>query len=529
MDLETPLPVLIAASAETKGERIFVQQINGPDITYQAFHQSALDWAAAFSALGVGSGDPVASMLPNGINSYRCWIGLSWLRAIEVPINPQFLGLTLAYPLNHSRASVLVIARCFVERLGPLAAGLAHLKTVVILDAEDELPNLPWRVVGGPEFLSAGVPASREPPRYHDAHAVIYTSGTTGPSKGVLQPWVNLHGMAAGMFPDDNPSDYDDGGVFTCWPTFHSSGKFGMCAALLFGLRMVFRETFSLSSFWDDIRRYRCTHAPLLVVSSLLMQQPKRLEDRDNPLVRVGMYPMIAEFKEFETRFGVRVSAGYGTTESGWAVTTASPANHKVNGRPAPGYQIRIANEHGEELPPEMIGEILVRHELPWRLNKGYLGMPEATAEAWRDGWFHTGDAGKFDAEGNLYFVDRLKDSLRRRGHNISSFEVEAEVLAHPGVAECACVGVPSEIANKGDAVKDDDVKIFVVAMTGATLRGEELIKFLVPRAPKFMIPRYVEIVPELPKTPTGKVRKAELRARPAGDTCFDRGPDRAR
>jgi carnitine-CoA ligase len=529
MDLETPLPVLIAALAETKGERVFVQQINGPDITYQAFHQSALDWAAAFSALGVGPGDPVASMLPNGMNSYRCWIGLSWLRAIEVPINPQFLGQTLAYPLNHSQASVLVIARCFVERLGPLAAGLAHLKTVVVLDADDELPNLPWRVVGGPEFLSAGVPAAREPPRYHDAHAVIYTSGTTGPSKGVLQPWVNLHGMAAGMFPDDNPSDYDDGGVFTCWPTFHSSGKFGMCAAPLFGLRMVFRETFSLSSFWDDIRRYRCTHAPLLVVSSLLMQQPKRLEDRDNPLVRVGMYPMIPEFKEFETRFGVRVSAGYGTTESGWAVTTASPANHKVNGRPAPGYQIRIANEHGEELPPETIGEILVRHELPWRLNKGYLGMPEATAEAWRDGWFHTGDAGKFDAEGNLYFVDRLKDSLRRRGHNISSFEVEAEVLAHPGVAECACVGVPSEIANKGDTVKDEDVKIFVVAMTGATLRGEELIEFLIPRAPKFMIPRYVEIVPELPKTPTGKVRKAELRARPTGDTCFDRGPDRAR
>lgn len=529
MDLETPLPVLIAELAEKEGERVFVQQIDGPDHTYKEFHRSALDWAAAFVALGVGSGDPVATMLPNGMTSYRCWIGLSWLRAIEVPINPQFLGQTLAYPLNHSQAQVLVIARRFVERLAPLAVGLPHLKTVVVPDADGELPKLPWRVVGGAEFLNAGVPASYEPPRYHDAHAVIYTSGTTGPSKGVLQPWVNLHGMAAGMFPEDNPSDYDDGGIFTCWPTFHSSGKFGMCAALLFGLRMVFRETFSVTSFWDDIRRYRCTHAPLLVVSGLLMQQPERPDDRDNPLVRVGMYPMIPEFKKFEKRFGVRVSAGYGTTESGWAVTTASPVNHKVNGRPAPGYQIRIANEHGEELPAETIGEILVRHELPWRLNKGYLGMPEATAEAWRDGWFHTGDAGKFDAEGNLYFVDRIKDSLRRRGHNISSFEVEAEVLAHPGVAECACVGVPSEIANKGDTVKDDDVKVFVVAIPGATLRGEELIKFLIPRAPKFMIPRYVEIVPELPKTPTGKVRKADLRARPTGENCFDRGPDRAR
>lgn len=529
MDLETPLPVLIAALAEKKGERPFVQEINGQDHTYAQFHQSALDWANAFAASGVGSGDLVATMLPNGMTSYRCWIGLSWLRAMEVPINPHFRGQTLAYPLNQSRATVLVIAERFVERLGLLASGLPHLKTVVIPDADGELPNLPWRVVRGADFLGAGVRASYKLPRYHDVHAVIYTSGTTGPSKGVLQPWVNLHGMAAGMFPDDDPTDYDDGGVFTCWPTFHSSGKFGMCVAPLFGLRMVFRETFSLSSFWNDVRRYRCTHAPLLVVSGLLMQQPESPDDRDNPLVRVGMYPLIPEFKKFETRFGVRVSAGYGNTEVGWAVTTASPGNHKVNGRPAPGYQIRIANEHGEELPAQTVGEILVRHELPWRLNKGYLGMEEATAEAWRDGWFHTGDAGKFDTEGNLYFVDRVKDSLRRRGHNISSFEVEAEVLAHPNVAECACVGVPSEIAHEGDTVKDDDVKVFVVLTPGATLRGKDLIEFLIPRAPQFMIPRYVEILPELPKTPTGKVRKADLRARPAGDTCFDRGPDNGR
>lgn len=527
MDLETPLPVLIAALAEKKADRLFVQEIDGPNHTYGEFHRSVLDWASAFAAVGVGSGDLVASMLPNGMTSYRCWLGLSWLRAIEVPINPQFIGQTLAYPLNQSRAKVLVIAQRFVERLAPLAAGLPQLKTVVIPDADGDLPNLPWRVVRGTEFLDAGGATSYERPRYHDAQAVIYTSGTTGPSKGVLQPWVNLQGMAASIFPEDDPSAYDDGGVFTCWPAFHSSGKFGLCAAPLLGLRAVFRETFSLSSFWNDIRRYRCTHAPLLVVSGLLMQQPERPEDRDNPLVRVGMYPLIPNFKDFEKRFGVKVSSGYGTTESGWAAATASPANHKVNGRPAPGYQIRIANEHGEALPAETVGEILVRHELPWRLNKGYLGMPEATAEAWRDGWFHTGDAGKFDTEGNLYFVDRIKDSLRRRGHNISSFEVEAEVLAHPDVAECACVGVPSEIAQDGEPVKDDDVKVFVVATSGSRLRGEDVIAFLVPRVPKFMLPRYVEILSELPRTPTGKVRKVDLRARPPGDRCFDRGPDK--
>jgi crotonobetaine/carnitine-CoA ligase len=239
------------------------------------------------------------------------------------------------------------------------------------------------------------------------------------------------------------------------------------------------------------------------------------------------MYPLIPAFREFEQRFGVRVSAGFGNTEVGWATTTSDPVDHKVNGRPAPGYQIRIANEVGEELPVGTVGEILVRHDLPWRLNKGYLGMPEATAEAWRDGWFHTGDAGRFDEDGNLYFVDRLKDSLRRRGHNISSFEVEAEVLAHPEVVECACVGVPSDIAHEGDTVKDDDVKVFVVVAPGSDLTGEQIIDFLMPRAPKFMIPRYVEILTALPKTPTGKVKKVDLRGLAPGAGCYDRGPDR--
>ena len=201
-----------------------------------------------------------------------------------------------------------------------------------------------------PGVPRGGTPGSYDTPRYHDTHAVIYTSGTTGPSKGVLQPWVNLQGMAWGMFPDDNPADYDDGAIFTCWPTFHSSGKFGMCAAPMFDLRMVFREGFSLSSFWDDIRRYRCTHAPLLVVSGLLMAEPEKPEDADNPLVRVGMYPLIPSFRDFERRFGVRVSAGFGNTEVGWAATTSAPADHKGTGDRA-GYHIRIANEAGEEGP----------------------------------------------------------------------------------------------------------------------------------------------------------------------------------
>jgi carnitine-CoA ligase len=529
MDLETPLPRMIDAFAESTPDRIFIEDVStGTSHTYGHFHERVLRWADAFYSIGVRDGSYTATMLPTCLVSYYSWLGLSWLRSVEVPINPQFRGQSLAHPLNNSRAEVLVVAEEFLDRLPMVADDLQYLKTVVVADASRPVPSLPWRVIGVDEFLAEGRPAPYIIPRYDDVHAVIYTSGTTGPSKGVLQPWVNLHGMAQGIFPDERPGEHGQGSVFTCWPTFHSSGKFGMCIAPQLDLRMVFRPKFSLSSFWSDVRTYRITHAPLLVVGSLLLQEPPRPDDRDNPLVKVGMYPLIPQYREFEERFGVRVSAGYGTTESGWAVSTAAPANYQSAGSPSPGYRIRIVNEHDEELPSNSVGEIVVRHDLPWRLNKGYLGMPEATAKAWRDGWFHTGDAGRFDDEGNFYFVDRLTDSLRCRGHNVSSFEVEAEVLQHPRIAECACVGVPSELSHKDDAVKDDDIKVFVVTLPGSEITGPQLVDFLRPRMAEFMIPRYVEVINELPRTATGKVRKVDLRQLPPSGG-WDRGDARGR
>ncbi|MFF3874566.1 AMP-binding protein [Streptomyces sp. NPDC001978] len=524
MDLETPLPRLIAQAADSQPDRIFVE-VAGTDtvLTYGEFHADVLRWSGAFTALGVSEGDYVATMLPNCVESYHCWLGLSWLRAIEAPVNPLFVGNTLAYPLNNAQAEVLVIDAAFVDRLVPIADALPHLRTVVVLDTTQPPPPLPWNVMTSDVFLEQASATPRlRTPRYHDPLAVIYTSGTTGPSKGVLQPWVNLHGMVQGIFPEEEAGAHPEGATFSCWPTFHSSGKFGMAIAPQFGLRMVFRPQFSLPDFWDDVRRHHITHAPLLVVGAMLMQQPHRPDDANNPLQHVGMYPLIPQYREFEKRFGVTVSAGYGNTEVGWPTTTTAPADNLSNGKVMPGYQVKIVNETGEELPTGEVGEIVVRHDLPWRLNKGYLAMPEATAEVWRDGWFHTGDAGRFDEDGNLSFVDRIKDSLRRRGHNISSFEVEAEVLAHPDVAECACVGVPSALARADDAVKDDDVKVFIVRHPSASLTEQELVDFLTSRVPRFMIPRYVEFIDALPKTPTGKVRKVELRSI-SNDGVWDR------
>jgi crotonobetaine/carnitine-CoA ligase len=512
MSGEPALPVLIERAAEADPDRVLVHDTGGGNYTRSDFHTDCLRWADGFTRIGVRRDDLIASLLPTCLTSYHCWIGASWVRAPEVPINSQYHGRMLAYTLNNSRAGVLVVARRYVDRLPPIAGDLQHLHTVVVIDGAERPEGLPWRVLTGEEFLADTVPRAPEIPEYHDTHAVIYTSGTTGSSKGVLQPWGCIQGFPDAIFPGDRAEEYDDPAVYTCWPTFHASGKYGLCVAVQHGQRMVLRESFSMENFWPDIDTYGCTHATLLVIGNRLLREPPKDDDADHPLVRAGMYPLIPQYREFEKRFGLRLSAGFGNTEVGYATATADPVNNRTVGRPTPGCQVRVVNELDEEVGPGTLGELIVRHDLPWRLNKGYLGMPEATAEAWRNGWFHTGDAGTYDDDGNFYFVDRFKDCVRHRGHNVSSVEVENEVIVHDAVAECACIGIRSEHAHADDPVPDQDIKIFVVRATGAQLSEAELAGFLADRMPEFMVPRYIEFVETLPRTPNGKVRKVELR-----------------
>jgi crotonobetaine/carnitine-CoA ligase len=252
------------------------------------------------------------------------------------------------------------------------------------------------------------------------------------------------------------------------------------------------------------------------------MAVPEQPGDADNPLRNVSMGPLVNEVEEFKRRFGVQVSTGYGMTEI--AVPLASDAWNLANATSCgrvrtgyPGYDVRVVDEWDRPLGPDEVGELIVRTAEPWTMNAGYYNMPAETAAAWRNGWFHTGDAFRYDADGNYYFVDRIKDAIRRRGENISSFEVEAYVIRHPAVAECAAVAVPSEHS-------EDEVKVVVVPAPGAVVDPRELIEFLMPTMPRFMIPRYVEIVDALPKTPTMRVRKVELRTAAAvTDATWDR------
>jgi len=265
------------------------------------------------------------------------------------------------------------------------------------------------------------------------------------------------------------------------------------------------------------VRAHDCNRAWLFhAMAQFLWRQPARPDDADNPLQTVTGGPLMAEYEGFERRFGLRMRTNFGMTELGWPITTGDRVrDHRSCGTAREGYDLRIVDEHDQEMPEGEVGELIIRSDQPWIMNAGYLNRPAETSAAWRNGWFHTGDAFRRDAEGNYFFLDRIRDTIRRRSENIASFDVESFVLAHPDVLECAAVGVPSDFG-------EEEIKVFAVAVAGRVLPAGELHRWLRERMPSFMVPRYLEFLPELPKTVTSKVRKVELRKLPAGPASWD-------
>ncbi len=524
-DTPRTLPAIIAARAASEPNRPLIQHVDGTTVSYGELHHRNLRFAGAYAALGVGEGDMVATMMPNGIETYSAWLGLSWLRAVEVPLNVAYQGPMLSYTINYSRASLLVISAEYLERLRPIASELEHLRTVVVLDSDDVEAALPFRLVTRSEFLKPAPAGELAPPELWDTVALIFTSGTTGRSKGVLVPWGQ---MFYNVRPDPTLLN-ETGAYYSTWPTFHMSGKYALYQPARIGARLALRPQFSASAYWEDVRRFGCTSAMILPpMLKFLLLQPELPDDRDNPLVGFNHGPVVPEVWEFCERFGTRFRSGFGMTEIGGPLQTGwMPKNPKSSGRPVEGppyYDIKVVDSHDDELPPGEIGELVVRSRLPWAIMSGYFGLPEATAAAWRNGWFHTGDGFIKDEAGEFFFVDRMKDYIRRRGENISSFEVEAYVAAHPAVLEVAAFGIPSEYG-------EDEVKVCVIRRPGnEALTPADLHAQLASIMPSFMLPRFIEFVEALPRTDaTGRVKKVELKPDARNDRTWDREADTVR
>ncbi len=517
MDRRTSIPARLAARAQQNPDRTFVTEIGGRTATYGEFQDEALRWAAGLRELGVGAGDNVVTMLPPRIDSFAAWIGMAWLRAVDTACNTEYRGRMLAYLLNDSRAEVAIVAERWLDRLVEVAADAPGLKTVVVPDADAAPSGLPWHAVTGAEVAGSPPADDIDPPDIWDVATMIYTSGTTGPSKGVLVSWGQQYEFSDGVIP---AADVDEDDVYySAFPMFHGSGRVPLCLMAVANGRFVLREQFSGTEFWKDIREHGCTTTGIVGAMSLFIwSQEPTPDDSDNPLRRAIMLPVLPQWREFEERFGVELRTCYAMTETGPPFGTGwDIPDHRTCGSVRAGYDVRLVDEHDYEVPVGDVGELVVRTDEPWMLCSGYFGMPDKTADAWRNGWFHTGDAFRCDTAGNYYFVDRFKDAIRRRGENISSFEVEALTNAHPDVAESAAIAVPSKWG-------EDEVKVVVVRTPESGLDAESLVRHLAETMPRFMVPRYIEFADSLPKTDaTQRVKKVELRADALNDRTWDR------
>jgi crotonobetaine/carnitine-CoA ligase len=496
-------------------DKVFVTFADdGESWTYRQFRERVLQTAIGLQRLGVAQGDHVLVWLPNSREHLRVFFALSYLGAVFVPINTAYRGALLAHVIENSDARLAIVHADLAPRLEGVA--LAALTDAVVVGEPVPCAGLRTHAYADALLPASGVlePPAR-PIEPWDAQSIIYTSGTTGPSKGVLSSYLHIYTNAG---PETWPCVTGEDRFLVNMPMFHIGGMGVIFVMFVRGGSIAFAERFDTATFLDTVRATGTTATFLLgVMASFLEKLPPRPDDADTPLRLAFMVPLAGDIAAFSQRFGCEIYTIFNMTEiSTPIISEPNPLVRGTCGRKREGVDVRLVDDHDCEVPDGMVGEMIVRTDRPWGMNSGYYKNPEATAAAWRNGWFHTGDSFRRDAQGYYYFVDRKKDAIRRRGENISSFEVEADVLAHPDVREVAAVGVPNEHS-------EEDVLVVIAPMAGRTIDAAALLDFLRARMAHFMVPRYVRVVDELPKTPSSKVMKAELRRQGVTADTWDR------
>ncbi|MEQ9639011.1 MAG: AMP-binding protein [Alphaproteobacteria bacterium] len=505
---------LIDANAEAHGERPFLVFEDGRALSWRQARERIVRITAGLARLGVRQGEHVLSWLPTGEDCILLMLALNHMGAVYVPLNLAYRGRLLQHAVSLSDANLIVAHADLVPRLNEV--DLAALDRIVVLGGEAQAPAGLER--HGPEALSpdhAPPPELTRPIEPWDTQTVIFTSGTTGPSKAVLSSYCQGWSM---MGPEAWPFITGADRYFMTMPMFHVGGT-GLINCMLYrAASIAVVASFDTESFWPAIKRTQATVVFLLgAMASFLWKRPPGPEDRDHGLKLIFMVPLVDDVPAFAERFGVDVRTVFNMTEvNNPIVSDPQPRGRGFCGKVRPGTEARLVDGNDLEVPHGEVGEMILRTARPWALNHGYHNNPEATARAWRNGWFHTGDAFREDADGNYYYVDRVKDAIRRRGENISSYEVEIELLSHPAVREAAAVAVPAEHG-------EDEVMAVLSLLPDSELDPADLIEFLRSRLAHFMIPRYVRIMPDLPKTPTQKAEKHRLRDSGVTEDTWDR------
>jgi carnitine-CoA ligase len=499
------VPAVLDRRAEQHPERVMMS-IAGVDVTFEQMRQRSCAAANMLADFGVGRGDCVALFTATCPEWVYFWLGAARIGAVSAAVNAANKGDFLLHTLRLSRARVILTDAERRPRVDEVAGGLDTVNHIVMQD--DSLSSALARGAGGSPVDNCAEPG--------EPGALFYTSGTTGPSKAVATTWHYLFSVAATVA---SAWDFQPGEVlWTAMPLFHLSAAPSVLAPMLVGGTTVLAKAFHPTEVWDDIRaRGAIGFAGAGAMVSMLQNLPADPRDARLPLRFISAAPIDANsYRDIEKRYGCRIVTMYGMTEA-FPIALKAVADEGVpgtSGRPNPDFDVRIVDEHGDPLPAGTVGEIACRARHPHVMSEGYVG-PDGQLEPHQE-WFRTGDLGRFDADQNLTYVDRIKDSLRRRGENVSSVEVEAVVMRHPAVAEAAAIGVPSGLG-------EDDILLIVTLRPGATLDCAELLDFCAARMPYFCVPRFVEAVNELPKNGIGRIRKDLLRRRGVNPGAWDR------
>jgi len=533
-DFATAVDALDHHVAHAPDRRAVLYGETGETLTYAEFGTLTDHVAGNLGRLGVGPGDRVSLLTTNPLVATVLMYGLWKAGAVYAPVNFQYAGDLLAYQLDDTRPAVLFVDRALRERIDQIDAQLECSPRVVVLDGlrDGELGDL---------LRPAERPAVRV--RFDDPANVIYTSGTTGPSKGVVQShrWINGYCWVGRkmLTPDDV--------VYNDLPMYHVGGAhFNVVRALWSGASVSLWDRFSPSDFWRRVRDGGCTTAVLLdVMTPWLLNAEPSDDDRRNPLNKVHMQPLPANHHDFALRFGIDfVTSGFGQSESGNPLVTltrqtepgegtpddlyrglsharlqeifeehgllvrrgADPMPKGIMGTPTPFLEVAILDDRDRICPDGVVGQLALRPRVPSLVHDEYLAKPEATVKAWRNLWFHTGDAALRDEDGVFVYIDRLGDRIRVRGENISGFHIEELLVKHPSIALAAVIAVPGA---DGD---EDDVVAFVEVADGHDFDRTAIDQHCLDTMPKFMRPRDVIPVDRIPRTPTNKIEKYKLR-----------------
>ena len=447
----------------------------------------------------------VAILADNSFEYLAASYALKKINTVEVSINCAMKSASLARMIDQTQAQLLITSSAYLDALYQIRDELNHLRALVMIDGVEKANKLfpDLEIIKFSEILSDRSDHLVSPAKDTDTATILFTSGTTGVSKGCLLSHRYAVRTAQNMIEPFRLTQHDC--VYSPYPLSHiGAAYYDILPMMITGGRVVLRERFSLSNFWPEVKKYNVTWFMMLgSVQQLLWTNPPCPEESSHKVTRCWGTPIPVPKKDFDERFKLNLipGGGYGSTDAGWVVI---PQWDHPGGIVLPHFQIAIVDDNDDPLPPDTAGELVVRPLEPGVMSDGYFNMPQRTIESWRNLWFHTGDIARIDEHGLFYFICRKNERIRVKGEMVSGYEIEEGVLKHPSVEDCAVIGVP---AQEGE----EDIKLFVIIKSGQELTVEDLRAHCNDHMAKFMVPKYIIFMDEMPRTSTGKLEKGKL------------------